>query len=323
MDFRSELEAVGFLPRVVEPDGKWHRCQTVGHLKKRNGAYKLATCGTIGWYQDHAAEIVVTTWRAGSETARPDPIISQARAREAMNEQRRRIIKATQDARSYWDSCKPLRHGHPYLDAKLLTMHGCDGLRVDSDGWLIVPVEIDGAIMSLQRIAPDGSKRFWTGASVKGGGLVLGKPGATMTALCEGLATGLAVYQSLPNCRVIVAFDCGNMGAVAHRLAISGLAAVAADNDYGTEAKTDKNPGIVHGTAASELIGCGISWPTGIEGTDYADMLFELIAAGRIANDGAAKRDKVSDDVVRKSAMNKVAASVKKSMKFVAHRRGL
>ena len=322
MDFRAQLEAIGFMPSTVEPDGKWHRCKTVDHPKKRNGAYRLATCGTIGFYQNHATDVDVTTWRIDGEAARPDPMISQARMREALNERRRQAIKATEDARAYWHACKPLRHGHPYLDGKLLTMQGCAGLRVDDEGWLIVPVEIDGAIVSLQRIAPDGTKRFWSGASVKGGSYVVGGPRATMTALVEGLATGLAVYQSVPNCRVIVAFDCGNMDPVAQRLSIAGLAVVAADNDHATEARTGKNPGLVHGRAAAELIGCGLSWPVDIVGTDYADMLHELIVAGRAANDAAPRRDQVRDDAICRTAMYRVADSIKRAMKFVAHRKG-
>ncbi|KAB8042572.1 topoisomerase [Janthinobacterium aquaticum] len=321
MDFRAQLEAIGFMPTTVEPDGKWHRCKTVDHPKKRNGAYRLATCGTIGFYQNHATESEVTTWRAGSETERPDPMISQARMREALNERRRKAIKATEDARAYWRACKPLRHGHPYLDGKLLTMQGCAGLRVDDEGWLIVPVDIGGAIVSLQRISPDGSKRFWSGASVKGGCYVLDTPRASMTALVEGLATGLAVFQSVPNCRVIVAFDCGNMDPVARRLVIAGLAVVAADNDYATEARTGRNPGLVHGRSAAELIGCGIAWPEGIVGTDYADMLAELIASGRQANDAAPRRDQVRDEAIIKVAKHRVAQSIKRAMKFVAHRR--
>lgn len=321
MDFRNQLEAVGFMPNTVEPDGKWHRCKTVDHPKKRNGAYRLATCGTIGWYQNHATEIEVTTWRAGSETARPDPMISQARVREALEQRRRAALQATTDARGYWRACKPLRLGHPYITNKLLTMQGCAGLRVDDEGWLIVPVEIDGAIVSLQRIAPDGTKRFWSGASVKGGCYVIGAPRATMTALVEGLATGLAVFQSLPSCQVIVAFDCGNMDQVAKRLQIAGLAVVAADNDHATEARIGKNPGLVHGRAAAELIGCGIAWPTGIAGTDYADMLKELIVAGHLANEAAPRRDQVRDEAIQKAAAYRVADSIKRAMKFVAHRR--
>ena len=323
MDFRAQLEAIGFMPSTVEPDGKWHRCKTVDHPKKRNGAYRLATCGTIGFYQNHATDVDVTTWRIGSETARPDPMISQARMRAAMAQRWAETVKATEDARAYWRACKPLRHGHPYLAEKLLTMQGCAGLRVDDDGWLIVPVEIDGAIVSLQRIAPDGSKRFWSGASVKGGCYVVGAPRAAMTALVEGLATGLAVFQSVPNCRVIVAFDCGNMDQVAKRLNIAGLSVVAADNDHATEARIGKNPGLVHGRAAAELIGCGIAWPEGIAGTDYADMLKELILNGRMANDAAPRRDQVRDEAIIKAATHRVADSVKRAMKFVAHRRGV
>lgn len=322
MEFRAQLEAVGFMPKIVEPDGKWYRCKTADHPKKRNGAYRLATCGTIGWYQNHATEIEVTTWRAGSETARPDPMISQARMREALNERRRQAIQATQEARAYWNVCRPLRLGHPYLANKLLTMQGCADLRVDGEGWLIVPVMIDGAVVSLQRIAPGGAKRFWSGASVKGGCYVIGTPRATMTVIVEGLATGLAVFQSVPGCRVIVAFDCGNMEPVAKRLCVAGLAAVAADNDHATEARIGKNPGLVHGQAAADLIGCGIAWPTGIAGTDYADMLQELIVAGRQANEAAPRRDQVRDEAILKAAAHRVAESVKRAMKFVAHRRG-
>jgi putative DNA primase/helicase len=319
MDFRSELEAVGFQPKAVDPDGKWHRCATNDHPKKRNGAFKLATCGTVGFYQNHATETTVTTWRIDSDTARPDPLISQARAREALEEHRRKTIDATKAARAYWQACKPLRYGHPYLAAKLLTMQGCDRLRVDEEGRLIVPVEVDGDIISLQRITPNGTKRFWTGASVKGGSYILANASATMTALVEGLATGLAVYQSVPHCRVIVAFDCGNMDAVAKRLKVGGLAMVAADNDHGTEARTGTNPGIVHGTAASKTIGCGIAWPQAIAGTDFADMLFELIISGRDAKARAARREQVHDDEIRRSAMHKVAREIKKAMRFVAH----
>ncbi len=200
-------------------------------------------------------------------------------------------------------------------------MQGCGGLRVDDDGWLIVPVEIDGAVVSLQRISPDGVKRFWSGASVKSGCYVLDPPRATMTALVEGLATGLAVFQSVPSCRVIVAFDCGNMDQVARRLSITGLAVVAADNDHATEARTGTNPGISHGRAAAELIGCGLAWPEGIAGTDYADMLFELIVAGRAGNEAAPRRDQVRDEAVVKAATYRVAQGVKRAMKFVAHRR--
>lgn len=316
MDFRQTIEAAGLLPKTVEPDGKWHRCQTVDHLKKRNGAYKLATCGTVGFFQNHATETTVTTWRIGTDTARPDPLISQARAREALNEQRRKSIQATQDARAYWQSCKPLRGGHPYLTGKLLTMQGCDRLRVDADGWLIIPVEIDGNIVSLQRIAPDGTKRFWSGASVKGGCYILQGGSATVTALVEGFATGLAVYQATPNCRVIVAFDCGNMDAAAKRLSISGLALVAADNDHATEARIGKNPGIEHGKAAAALIGCGITWPDCV-GSDYADLFVELMAAVTEANDNALKREQVRPDALRRMACTEIAGQIKRAARLV------
>lgn len=321
MDFRLTLEVAGLLPLHVEPDGKWHRCPTADHPKSRNGAYKLAICGTIGFYQNHATETSVSTWRANGEFSKPDPLISRERAREAANESRRKMIDATKAAQDYWKGCKPYRFTHPYLSGKLLSINGCNGLRVDADGWLIVPVMIDNEIVSLQRIAPDGTKRFWSGASVKAGCFIIQPAKFQMTALCEGLATGLAVYQAVPECRVIVAFDCGNMEAVAKRLEISGLALVAADNDYKTLAKIGKNPGIEHGTVAAELIGCGIAWPQGIEGTDFADQWKELLTTTREANDNAIQREKIRDSDILKLVSNVIAAQIKRAARFVPHPR--
>jgi putative DNA primase/helicase len=152
-------------------------------------------------------------------------------------------------------------------------------LRVHGDA-LIVPVFWRDRLMSIQSITPDGQKRFWTGAPVKGGALVLDRPRAALTAVCEGLATGLAIFQSLRMARVIVAFDAGNLVHAVDQLRPTGSVVICADNDHGTEAKRGTNPGREKAANAAELIGAGVAWPEGIEGTDWADYLAEVGEGG-------------------------------------------
>lgn len=320
MSFLNTLQAAGFIVDRADPDGKWHRCKTVGKMHHKNGAYKLSICGTIGWYQDHAESTEVATWKAGKDTERPDPLVSQARAKAAAEESKRlahSIAIATVKANEYWRSCKPLRDSHNYLTSKLLTMQGCGNLREDADGWLVVPVEVDGKIISLQRIDTDGSKRFWQGATVKVGCYILKPNRSSMTVLVEGLATGLAVFQSMPDTCVIVCFDCGNMKAVATRLKLSGLVCVAADNDYKTLEKIGKNPGIEHGTKAAELIGCGLAYPEQIIGSDYADMYFEHLEQ-MIEKNEMLRRGQQTLEQMRMAVGARIGRSIKSKMKFVS-----
>src|SRR5690606_18479009 len=96
-----------------------------------------------------------------------------------------------------------------------------------------------GTIVSLQRIAADGAKKFWPGPSTKAVHYTIDRRGATVTVLAEGLATGLAIYAATPLARVIVAFNAGNLPALAGAMEWSGNVVVAADNDHETAARLD------------------------------------------------------------------------------------
>ena len=96
----------------------------------------------------------------------------------------------------------------------------------------------------------------------------------------EGLATGLAIFQSLRMARVIVAFDAGNLIHTVDHLRPTGSVVICADNVHGTEAKRGTNPGREKAANAAELIGAGVAWPEGIEGTDLADYLAEVGEGG-------------------------------------------
>lgn len=273
MRFEDAMRIGGLVvPRDVIADDRWHRCATEEKPKKRNGAYRLALDGRIGWFRDWAARNGVQTWRADGETKIRE--VDHAALRAARERERAQRIAAMRSAREFWGAARPMTTLHPYLAGKRLSALGCSGLRV-ANGLLVIPVWHGEWIVSIQTISEAGEKRFWPGAPVKAGCYVIERKGAALTVFAEGLATGLAVFQSMRSARVVVCFDAGNLSPVVERMKPGGTVVIAADNDHATEARIGTNPGIQKAREAAQLIGCGVAYPEGIHGTDWADALIE------------------------------------------------
>ncbi len=273
MTFEQALQACGLIPGVIVADGKWRRCKTTDKPKHRNGAYVLHVDGR-GYFRNWATDHAVSAWSDESTQIRTPSAAEMAERERRKKQEREYRLRAIRGAREQWAQARSPRSLHPYLERKGLSAVGTNALRVHGDA-LIVPVFWRDRLMSIQSITPDGQKRFWTGAPVKGGAFVLDRPRAAVTAVCEGLATGLAIFQSLRMARVIVAFDAGNLVHAVDQLRPTGSVVICADNDHGTEAKRGTNPGREKAANAAELIGAGVAWPEGIEGTDWADALVE------------------------------------------------
>ena len=273
MTFEQALQASGLIPGVIVADGKWRRCKTTDKPKHRNGAYVLHVDGR-GYFRNWATDHAVSAWSDESTQIRTPSAAEMAERERRKKQEREYRLRAIRGAREQWAQARSPRSLHPYLERKGLSAVGTNALRVHGDA-LIVPVFWRDRLMSIQSITPDGQKRFWTGAPVKGGAFVLDRPRAAVTAVCEGLATGLAIFQSLRMARVIVSFDAGNLVHAVDQLRPTGSVVICADNDHGTEAKRGTNPGREKAANAAELIGAGVAWPEGIEGTDWADALVE------------------------------------------------
>lgn len=111
----------------------------------------------------------------------------------------------------------------PYLVRKGI---GGEFARVAEDGTLLVPARryragVRPDLVCVQKIDPNGEKRFNAGANMVGAACLLGKiePDTSLIGIGEGYATGqsirLAEGGGLP---VMVAFNAGNLGAVAKQL---------------------------------------------------------------------------------------------------------
>lgn len=307
MNFESFLHDAGLLPREIIP-GRWLRCRTVTHKNPSAGSYKLAEDGLIGWCENYSLGTGTLTWRPDGPTV-PRADYGQIAKRRA--EERRALLSAISGAREFYESCRLVRVGHPYLESHGLSMAGCSGLKVDAGGWLVIPVRLQGLI-SVQRISPDGEKRFWPGAPVRGGFFTVARPRASITVLCEGLATGLAIFAAAPLTQIVVAFNAGNLPRVAtgHR----GLVVVASDNDHGTEVRLGRNPGLDAAREAAETIGCGVAVPTEIVGTDWCDYRTEKLT-GRLA-----RRVRGRESELRRAVDAEIASAMARNARFVTVR---
>lgn len=277
MSFFQALLGAGLLPRDVIADGKWHRCPTTDKPKKKNGAFMLSIDGRRGWFKNFATDVDFNVWAEDRPLTEAEKRKYVAQAKEMEARERAKRVQAMSAMRAYWKGLAPLRGGHPYLEAKGLTQQGCEGLRVDGDK-LVIPMMRAGYLQSLQTITPAGEKKYRAGCPVAGGTHVIERRGATLTCFAEGFATGLAVFQSVANARVVVCFDAGNLVRVAEAAKPSGLTVVCADNDW----HGATNTGVEKGQKAADLMRCGMSYPKDIEGTDWADALKEWGSSARV-----------------------------------------
>lgn len=126
---------------------------------------------------------------------------------------------AANRARVDWDKSSGDAQAHPYVVRKQITV---EGLRVNSEGLLLIPIQRDGQLVGMQKIDPAGEKRYNGGMDKAGASHMLGKPaGADIVACGEGLATCSSVRSSVAatiDLPVAVAFDAGSIMGVALRL---------------------------------------------------------------------------------------------------------
>ncbi|MFG6178541.1 toprim domain-containing protein [Halomonas sp. THAF12] len=269
------LAARGITGLAIRADGEVHRFDAPD---KRRG-------NLSGWYVCPTPEVAVFGfWHTGEQqtvtlAGEHDPIAAEQarqaaeRARHERDAQRQRDhAQAAKTARRLWAAAQPADHAHPYLQAKRTAPHG---LRQQGD-VLLVPLFCEGALVNLQRIHPDGGKRFMPRGRLKGAASLVGRlAGAGRVYLCEGWATAATLHEATGH-PVVAAMTANNLATVGRalrqRLPAEVAITVAADNDHHTEG----NPGITAGRAAAQAIRADLTWPRfpcpGCACTDFNDL---------------------------------------------------
>lgn len=297
-NFVSAIQGLGLTPpdRVLA-DGKIHRFRS-GPEHGLNGFYRLSIVpahqgGEIGfgllgcWKRDVREKWCSREPRSVSEI---DHEAMERVRREQKRAEEAEAAKAASKAKWIWGRAQAPDPAHPYLAAKGIGFP--DGSKEGQAGggegppdgvgkaaeapWLrgirqyksmlVIPVYRDGALASLQFIAPDGGKRFLSGGQVEGGyASVPGRSGSKdRIVVAEGYATAVSVSEAtgLP---VAVAFNAGNLLAVAKTIRAKYPDAeiiIAADNDQWTVVRGKPlNVGLARARAAAAAVGARVVFP--------------------------------------------------------------
>lgn len=318
MTFPQWLATLGIIPPEHIQPGRWTRCATESHPRKKNASIKLNEDETSGFAQDFASMSECAVWRIIDNTARK--VERTAEQMAAMAERialrRQEEIRGTMRAVAEYAKAEQLRNSdHEYLRRKRLTMLGARGFKVRSDGNLVVPMLRDCKIVSVQSITPSGEKRFALGAPTKGATFAIRRPGSAMTILTEGLATGLTLFESCDVAQVIVCFSAVNLIAVAEREDFAGMLCVAADNDSDTEERTGHNTGVEAAQRAAIVLGCGVAVPYSELGTDWNDLFVERLE--KMEAENVDKEWPESPYALRKRALAPIKAAVMATARMI------
>lgn len=259
--FSDALQSVfGPLDFLPVPDGAIHRFRVPDDKPGTlNGWYILyldgIASGAFGSWKTNGSS--VWSSRAPVDYREAEQVrqrIEQARQqREA--EQRKRQLDTATLAQRWWRDARRVDPGHPYLTAKGIRSHS---LRQRNDE-LLVPLYAGGVLANLQRIAPDGGKRFLFGGRVKGTYSPLGRitPGRPLC-ICEGWATGATLHEN--GYTVACGMNSGNLKPVALALKAEHHSIeiiIAGDDDR----RTEGNPGRTAANAAAIAVGGLVAFP--------------------------------------------------------------
>lgn len=266
----AHMKELGIPPAPAETltaDGQLHRYHVDGDKHgTKNGAYKIHTDGVPAWYIHSYHGGISATGKftpdglTGTDAeiyrkrlADKDYMKQVERAREITRQrERERQVQAVKEAQELYNTSRPATAEHAYI--RLKRIENYDKFREGHDGELLIPLYKAGTgdFQSLQRIFPDGEKRFYYGAPLTGAYFEfepVSKNNAVIL-VAEGIATAETVYRLTGRkYRVISAMNCGNLHNVTapmkQRYPQSSII-VFADNDRETEAKTGINPGRVY-----------------------------------------------------------------------------
>ncbi|MDR1044778.1 MAG: toprim domain-containing protein [Candidatus Adiutrix sp.] len=273
---------LGLVITQPAPDGRLHRCPLEGGRKgSLDGAYKVNPDPPANLWAMNFKTGLKKVYLFGASSSGPwSPAERRAWAAKCEDDRKAREAAqlaawavAAQKAELIYTEAGPCQ-GHPYLNRKGVQPHF--RLKV-SDRDLVVPLfNAAGELRSLQFIDPAGQKRFLKGGQKAGCFLTLkaestdqGQP----LVVCEGLATGLSLFQST-GLEVLVAFDAGGLKAVAlgarrdwpERVIILG-----ADND---SSGGSGNIGVTKAKEAALAAGGLLSIPFMVDGhpCDFNDL---------------------------------------------------
>ncbi|MBL3598703.1 MAG: toprim domain-containing protein [gamma proteobacterium endosymbiont of Lamellibrachia anaximandri] len=212
-ELREHMLSNGIVPpEHFERTGEIQRWNTDGRKGKENGWCVIFPDGLGAQYGDWSLSEDGYNWQARSHSAMSskdkEELRRQVERARAKRDVERELVqkKAAEKCRELWSKAGSVHVDHSYLKSKGIPAYGLHQLREQ----LLVPLRIDGELVNLQFISPDGKKRFKTGGRKKSAYHAIGKPINQILVICEGYATGASIHQATGHA-VAIAFDAGNL----------------------------------------------------------------------------------------------------------------
>jgi putative DNA primase/helicase len=206
-------------PDEIIADGGVHRFATNGKRGDDAGWYVLHSDGIpAGAFGDWRSDVTKTWCARRIESLSPAEREEHRRRIEAARceaeAERARVQKeVAKRAAELWARAKPETGEHRYLRDKRVQAHG---IRTDGERLLIPMRDAEGKPWNIQRVAPDGTKRFLPGGRTKGLYFGIGRPDGVLV-IAEGFATAASIREATGHA-VAVAFSAANLPAVAEAL---------------------------------------------------------------------------------------------------------
>ena len=261
LDFMHSLGIAPIKNDSLTLDGQIHRYKTENDRgSETSGAYCIFTDGIpAGFVQDWRKDIK-HNWKfdmSGLSNEQCDyfnsdefRIKAEATRKERKKKQHEAQVKAAESARILWENLKTADESHPYFQSKQVNSYGIH-LHPDTNALAVPLHDSEGIVKSIQWIMPDGTKRFYEGASTDGLFYSLAlesiKDGDNQPILIgEGYATVAKAYE-LTGFPVVAAVSCYHLlqiGSIIRKKFPKSKIIVLADDDKLTEINRGFNPGI-------------------------------------------------------------------------------
>lgn len=275
-DFVAFMEGAGVIPAepIAQRLGSGalirFRCEGDGKGRKNGWAILYLDERPAGAFGNYKLNTGTLKWKSGEDRPALSAEERAALQREwreasARREAERRDAErqAALDAADLWARAGRANTDHPYIVRKLLD---ASSLRQIGKQLLVPMFDAAGLLWNLQRISPNGEKRFLRGGRVDDLFCIVGSmAGAKTVGIAEGYATAAAVARAggIP---CIASFSTKNMLRVArlwHERRPDFEFLICGDDDRATEARTGKNPGREAALAAAAEIGAKVVFPLG------------------------------------------------------------
>lgn len=261
---------VDFRHKIIS-NGALHRFASGGRGNKDCWYVFYGMAGAFGdWSRD-----IHETWSLHHSLSSQDSnTLHQQieKTRQSAEEETRRRHEATAlGALEKWNSFSETGNS-PYLNRKKVEAFG---IRFEGTDILIPLQDTAGKLWSLQRISPEGAKRFLPGGRKKGCFHRIGpcEEGKSIY-VTEGYATGASIYMSTHH-TTVVAFDAGNLESVVEELKKTypnNSIIIAGDDDRWKET----NVGREKAEEIAQKYGCSVVFPTfkntDSKPTDFNDL---------------------------------------------------